>query len=418
MNSIVDIFISVRDQFNDHVMFGLGLLLLAGYGLGKAAERFKLPAITGFILAGLVLGDSAAGVVQKNISQYLNLVSQLALGIIAATIGCEFSIVKLKRLGKKIFLITVFQLLATFFLVSSCLIATGLDIFASLLLGAIATATAPAATVAIVQSLRARGIFIDYLYGAVALDDALCVILFSLIFAGVGAGAGGSQNVFRIVLHGLYEISISLAVGMAGGFLVHFLTFRLKLKNQILILAIAALFLVIAVTDKLNLSPLLANMMMGATFINLSPKNHKILDSLLPLTPPLYAAFFAIAGTELDLSSVTNISLLCMGLIYIVMRAAGKYAGVYGGARLAGAPVEIKKWLGLCMLPQAGVAIGLVMFIETSAAVSGGGWIDNDMMNLITGVVLFGVFVNELAGPPLSKYGIVKGALEPKLEPH
>ena len=417
MNSFIESILSFRDQFNSHVMFGLGFLLLVGYGLGKLAERYKLPAITGFILAGLLLGSSVTGFVPKHLSHYLDNVSQMALGIIAVTIGSEFSLPKLKKLGGKIILITFFQLLLTFLFVFFGLLLLGVDTAASLLLGAIATATAPAATVAIVQSMRVRGEFVDYLYGIVALDDAGCVVLFSVVFAIVGALAGvsGEGGVWKIVAHGFSEIGLSLLVGGVGGFLVHFLTLRQKHRNQIMILAVAVLFLVTALALSMKVSPLLANMMMGAVIINLGRRNHKILDSLHPLTPPLYAAFFAIAGTELDLTSMTNLSLLYVGVAYITLRAGGKYLGVFLGASAAKAPSEVKNYLGLCMLPQAGVAIGLVMFIETTMLGNGGGGFSHETMNMIIGVVLFAVFINELLGPPLSKYGLVKGVLDKKV---
>lgn len=416
MDSVIESVLSFRDQFNSHVMFGLGFLLVVGYGFGKLAEHYKLPAITGFILAGLLLGPSVTGLVHKNLSHYLDNVSQMALGIIAVTIGSEFSFAKLKKLGGKIILITVSQLLLTFLFVFFGLMVLGVGTAASLLLGAIATATAPAATVAIVQSMRVRGEFVDYLYGIVALDDAGCVILFSVIFAIVGtlAGVSGEVGVWKVIAHGFSEIGLSLLVGSVGGFLLHFLTLRQKHRNQIMILAVAVLFIVTAVAVSMDISPLLANMMMGAVVINLGRRNHKILDSLQPLTPPLYAAFFAIAGTELDLTSITNLSLLYVGLAYITLRAGGKYLGVFVGASAAKAPSEVKKYLGLCMLPQAGVAIGLVIFIETSMAGSKGGGFSADVINMIIGVVLFAVFINELLGPPLSKYGLMKGVLNKK----
>lgn len=415
MDAAIDLIINVRDQFNHHIMFGLALLLLVGYALGKLAEHYKLPAITGFIVAGLLMGESVTGVVHEHISHYLTNVSELALGIIAITIGSEFSFSKLKRLGAKIIVITIFQLLLTFLVVFVGLWLMGVALNTALLLGAIATATAPAATVAIVQSLRVRGEFVDYLYGIVALDDAGCVIVFSVVFAVVSSLAGDSgSGVGTIILHGLSEIGLSLVVGLVGGFVIHLLTYRQTRKNQVMILAMAVLFLVTAMAISLKLSPLLANMMMGATLINLSRRNHRVLDALQPLTPPLYAAFFAIAGTELNIASVADLSMLYVGVGYILLRAGGKYFGVLAGGAVTKAPVEVKNYLGLCMLPQAGVAIGLVLFIETSSAFAEGGGFSMEMMNLITSVVLFAVFVNELTGPPLSKFGLIKGVVEKK----
>jgi len=413
---LLDIVAQLRDSFNHHILFGLAALLLAGYVLGKFANRLKLPVITGFIVAGFLLGESVTGIVHENISHYLTSVTEVALGIIALTIGCEFSAAKLKRLGWKIIIITTAQLLLTFIVVTFGLILIHVPIHVSILLGAIATATAPAATVAIVQSLRVRGEFVDYLYGIVALDDAGCVILFSAVFAIVssiitGTGAGTAQ-IGHIIIHGLSEIGFSLILGLIAGFVLHFITYRQKLSNQLMILSVGMVFLVTAISVSLKLSPLLSNMMMGAVLINIARRNVRLLHVLEPLTPPLYAAFFAIAGTELKISEIASGTVLLIGLVYILYRMAGKYFGVLAGAAITKAPIEVKKYLGLCMFPQAGVAIGLVLFIETSPFFASASADTAGMMNLITSVVLFSVFINELVGPPLSKLGLVKGALD------
>ncbi|RKZ34620.1 hypothetical protein DRQ33_01795 [bacterium] len=413
LDILLNFFTHLRDTFNHHILFGLSALLLAGFLLGKLAQKLKLPTITGFIVAGFLLGESTTGIVHKNLTAYLTSITELALGIIAITIGSEFSFIKLKRLGIKIIIITVLQLLSTFIVVTIGLNLLGLPLNICLLLGAIATATAPAATVAIVQSMRVRGEFVDYLYGIVALDDAGCIILFSVVFAVVGSLIGGVQNIgiSSIIFAGILEIAVSILLGLLAGIMLHIITSRQKHKNELLILSIGMVFLLTAISVSLHFSLLLSNMMMGATVININQRNSRIIRNLEPLTPPLYAAFFAIAGTELRIDFLTSSTILLLGLAYILFRGAGKYLGVYVGAITAKAPQSVRKNLGLCMLPQAGVAIGLVLFIQTSPIFASPTAEIAKFITLITNIVLFSVFVNELVGPPLSKLGLTRGIL-------
>ncbi|KPJ53748.1 hypothetical protein AMJ39_03325 [candidate division TA06 bacterium DG_24] len=408
---ILNIFIHIRDTFNHHVIFSMGILLISGYVLGKLAERVKLPPITGYLVAGLFLGESLTGIIHAHMAESLQTVTEVALGIVAITIGGEFALGKLRRVGKGVIIITLFQLLLTFAVVSFCLTVFRLPLVYSLLLGAIASATAPAATVAIVQSLRVRGEFIDYLYGVVALDDAGCVLLFAVILAFAGSMLGGevSHGAWLVIGHALREVLLSLVLGLVAGIITHVATVRKFKVNEILIISLGMIFLTTAMSISLNLSPLITNMMMGAVLINLSRKNYRIFGIIEPITPPLYASFFAIAGTELQLGLLANTAILTLGGVYVISRLIGKYAGVYLGAVTAGSTAKVRRFLGLCMFPQAGVAIGLVLFLQASPVLNGASGDAQVMMARIANIVLFSVFINELIGPPLSKIGIVRG---------
>lgn len=404
--------LQVRDVFNQHALFGLAALLLGGYFLGKVAERVKLPNITGFIIAGFLLGESGAKLVPAHLGPFLTSVTEVALGVIALTIGAEFSLAKLRVLGVKIILITVTQLMMTFAAVSLGLWLVGLDMLYALLLGAIATATAPAATVVIVQSLRVRGEFVDYLYGIVAMDDAGCVVLFSVVFAFVGAALGdGTSHVAGLILQGFSEVGGSVLLGVVAGGLAHWVARGKRSKNELMILSVGMVFLTTGIAVSLHLSPLLANMAVGATLVNLARRNERLLRVLEPLTPPLYAAFFAIAGTELNPAVMASGAVLLVGGVYVLCRAAGKYGGVYLGALAVKAPRTVRDYLGLCMLPQAGVAIGLVLFIQTTPLLASASAEAMAAIDMITNVVLFSVFINEITGPPLSRLGLIKGVL-------
>jgi Kef-type K+ transport system membrane component KefB len=407
----LDRLLELRDLLNQHPLFALGILLVVGYLIGKLAGKAGLPEITGFIIAGLLIGDAVSGIVPRHMGEDLELVTEMALGLIALTIGGEFYWVKLKRLGMAIVIITLAQLFASFGIVAFVLFLLEMPLPFALLMGAIASATAPAATVAIVQSLRIKGPFVDYLYGVVALDDAGAVMLFGLAMAAASGmlAEGGEGHGVAVVLHAFGEVGLSVLLGIVTGFFIHVSAFRRRNENEIVILAIGILFLSTALAIVFRLSPLLANMIAGAILINLRADNHRIFHILRPLTPPIYALFFVIAGTELRPEIVTQIDVLILGGAYILARAAGKYAGVVLGARASGAPEPIRRFLGLCMFPQAGVAIGLVLLVEASPLLAGISGEYGTIVETMVNIVLLSVFVNELLGPPLSKYALVRG---------
>ncbi len=403
---------SIKEILTQHALFSVGILLLLGYFFGKAAAKLKLPEITGFIIGGLILGDSILGVIPHHMNQSLKIVTEIALGLIALTIGGEFYWVKLKRMGKAVVIITVVQILATFGLVSVGLSLAGMQTPFALLLGAIASATAPAATVAIVQSLRAHGIFIDYLYGVVALDDAGCVILFGIIFAVVSGMLGApseSANGLSVLSFAVLEVLLSVVIGVVSGYLIHRLTFKKNNTHEIMIITLGMFFLSTATAIVFHLSPLITNMAAGAIIINMSARNHRIFRILEPLTPPIYALFFVIAGTELQPQIIMQGNILMLGGIYILTRAIGKYGGVYTGCAIGKTTTPIRKYLGLCMLPQAGVAIGLVLLVQASPLLANLEPQYIEIIDNMVNIVLFSVFVNELTGPLLSKYAIIHG---------
>lgn len=422
MEVIFENLVSLRNLLSQHPLFTVGIMLVMGYFIGTLAEKVKLPEITGFILAGLIMGSTVTGIVPHEMEESLKVVTEVALGLIALTIGGEFYWAKLKRMGKEVVIITVVQIVLTFAAVSIGLVVFKMPLPFALLLGAIASATAPAATVAIVQSLRAHGVFVDYLYGVVALDDAGCVILFSVVFAiasgmllgdTAAAEAVGHAVVNHggasVIGHALLEVLLSIAAGLISGVVVHFSTWKKQNNNEIMIITIGIVFLFTAMAVIFRLSPLLTNMAAGAVIINFSPKNHRIFRSLEPFTPPIYALFFVIAGTELNPAVLIQKDILIFGIVYILLRAIGKYGGVYIGCRVSKVKGIITKHLGLCMLPQAGVAIGLVLMIQASPLMHQLSAEQILMVDRMVNIVLLSVFVNELVGPPVSRYAIIKG---------
>jgi Kef-type K+ transport system membrane component KefB len=398
--------IELRDGFSHHIVFGVGILLMGSYMMGRLAEKVRLPAITGFILAGLLLGPSCLGLVHEDLDEALASITEIALALIALVIGSEFSLKKLKSIGRSVLIITLFQLFGAFILVTSGLVLAGMRLEFAAILGAIASATAPAATVAIIRELKARGPFVDHLYGVVALDDAGCVLLFASIMAIAGNSLGSGTGFVHSVALAAVEIFMSLMLGAAAGWLLSSLTKKRRRINEILILSLGLILVLSAVSNTFHLSALLASMAAGAVMANLSRKTHRIVNTLDSISPPLYAAFFAIAGTELSLKVLTSPEILLLGGIFVLARAAGKIFGVHFGAYAAKSDPLIRKYLGYGMLPQAGVAIGLVLFLDTMPYFA----LHREITATLINIVLFSVLVNELSGPPLSRYAVVNGA--------
>jgi Kef-type K+ transport system membrane component KefB len=210
-------------------------------------------------------------------------------------------------------------------------------------------------------------------------------------------------------MHALQEVAFSVALGLVTGAIIHLLARNRSNSNEILITTLGVLFLATAAAVVFHLSPLLTNMAAGALIINVSPDNHRIFRILRPLSPPIYALFFVIAGTELQPAVLADPVILLLGGSYILSRAVGKYGGVWLGCFLAKTTTRIRTYLGICMLPQAGVAIGLVLLIEASPVMGALPASLQPMISTMVNIILLSVFVNELIGPPLSRFAIVRG---------
>ncbi|NQV17581.1 MAG: cation:proton antiporter [Armatimonadetes bacterium] len=399
----------IKFYFSHHIIFSAGLLLVFGYIFGQLSEKIKLPAITGYIFAGILVGGSGLKLIHHENLEILNILSEVTLSFIAVIIGGEFSFYKLRAYGKKIIILTFAQMFLTFFLVSFGLIFIGLSSYVAFLLGAIAAATAPAATVVIVEKLKAKGEFVDYLYGIVALDDAGTVILFSVAFAISTSLISGSNTSFlNSTFHAFLDILFSFIIGVFGGIAIHFSTAKKRNMNEIKIITLGILFITTSISISLELSPLIANMTVGMLLVNLSKKNVRILFALQPLTAPLYAIFFAIAGTELSLEIFKDKSVILAGFLFIILRAIGKYFGIYLSSIPLKIPPKVQKYLGLGLLPQAGVAIGLVLFVQASPVIKNASEAIQKEITVMINIVLMSVFFNELIGPVLSKIAILK----------
>jgi Kef-type K+ transport system membrane component KefB len=403
MADILQGLVGIRDYFHQNVIFGAGILLVCGFFGGRLAQKLRLPAITGYIVTGLLLGPSVLSLVPDTVAVQLEPIPHIALGLIAISIGGRFSMRQIRTLGKDTVSITLFQLVITFGAVTLLLIAFGATLPVALLLGAIASATAPAATVAVISEYRARGQMTDTLLATVALDDAGCIVLFSMTAAVCAVLAGGASRavVFSSVLKPLWELGGSILIGLVVGYVVHRLVVNRRDRNEMVVIVLGFVLFCSAVAMDLHLSPLMTNMVLGLTLVNLSSKNERIFRMLEPLEAPIYAAFFALAGTELQLNLLLHVGVL--GCVYIGARMAGKYLGSLLGAIVAGSSPVIRRYLGLCLFPQAGVAIGLVMIAQQNTYIAS----SEHAVQMVT-IVLTSVLVNELIGPPIARYAIFR----------
>jgi len=414
---MVELLAQLRNLFSQHVIFGTGILLISGYIMGKIAEKIHLPSITGYIIAGLALGESCLALIPSKEVYNLNAITEIALGLIALTIGAEFELTKLRRTGKAIVIITVTQAVFAFVCVAIAMLPFGVPLPYALLLGAIATATAPAATVIIVRELRARGEFIDYLYGVVALDDAICIVVFSIVFtiitplfSGVLQSSIELAGILAGFTRAMIELTYSALLGMVAGIVLHYMTRKRYKLNEVLIIAVATIFITTSLAIVFHLSLLIANMVLGAVVINISYKNRRIFHVIEPITPPVFALFFILAGTEVNMAIFVHGIVILYGIVFTVSRFIGKYSGSYLSALVTRSSSNIRNYLGFCLFPQAGVAIGLVLLVQTSPVVISASPEIREYLIMIINVVLFSVFLNELIGPLISRYGIIKGA--------
>ncbi len=391
-----------------HPLLGIGMMLLFGYALARLVQRIGLPEITGFIIAGLIMGGGGLAVVGEKAAEELAIITEIALGLIALTIGGELRIAKLRRIYHSVAWITGGQFVATFVLVSGLLLAAGMPLLFVLLLGVIATSTSPAAVVSVVRSTRARGAFVDQLFGTVALGAAITVASFGIVMGVLPAVIGSDSSVAELVFESISELSVSLFLGGLLGFLIYITTRSEQNQGEVLILTLGFLFLSTATAAAFGLSPLLMNMAAGAAVANLSAAGSRVMRALEPMTPPIYALFFVIAGTKLNPAILLGAEVLLFGTLFIVGRWVGKYFGTFGGVVLADGERNVRNWLGLSLFPQAGVALGLVLLLESAPALGHMPALAPGIVQTAVNVVLMAVFVNEISGPPIVKYAIYR----------
>ncbi len=380
------------------VLFYLALILLSGLIFGRAVKLIKLPNVTGYLLAGIILGPYCLKLLSPDLVSELELISEMALAFIAFSIGSEFKLSYLKKVGNMVIIIATAAALLAAVLVTASLVIIGVEFEIALLLGAIASATAPAATVMVIKQYNARGPVTESLLSVVAIDDAIAIILFGFSMAIVNSMQypGETPAAMSIVMP-VIEIVGSLLIGALLGFLFTFPLKYFKKDSNRLIITTGFVFFASAIASVMNLSPLLLCMSMGAVLVNISNSARAIFTLADGVTPPIYLMFFVVSGAGLNISILPEVGLI--GVVYIVTRFVGKVFGSYYGSVITKAPDTVKKYLGLTLIPQAGVAIGLSLIASRGLPM---------YAQPIRAVVLSATFVYELIGPILTKVSLKK----------
>jgi len=393
----------------------LGIAVAVGFGGGKLFQKLHVPQVVGYIVVGVFLGSSVLKLFGPQLLDQLTDINAFALGLIGFMIGSELRLSIFRRLGKTIFSILLFEALGAFLLVALGVFALTGKLYLGLLFGALASATAPAATVQVLWEYKARGRLTSTLLAIVGLDDAMALILYGFaISISKTLFANAGLSVFSIVVKPVEEILLSLAVGAIMGLGLSSLTRRMRNKGETLILSLAAILLCCGLAKSWGLSLILSNMAMGITLANMAPfggrRTYSVVQSFVP---PVYVLFFVLVGARLQVGLLPQMGVL--GLIYLVARSGGKMLGARLGAQISGAARVVKRYLGICLISQAGVAVGLAIDVHREFFQLGeaGAQVGIMVINIITATT----FMLELIGPPCVRWAIVKAgeAGKPKL---
>ena len=395
--------------------------LFAGLLMTRVTNIFKLPDVTAYLIVGVIIGPSilgklgiqGIGFTSFEEVDSLSIISDVALGFIAFAIGNKFKLSEIKHIGKQAFVIGIFQAVVATLCVDVVLILLHyimpdiVTIPMAITLGAIAAATAPAATLMVVKQYKANGPVTDILLPVVALDDAVGLVIFAASFGTASAMISGNANVLNLIVEPILEIVASLLLGSVVALILTYLESKFFSNTNRLILIIASIIITVAIAKASfsvgsfggSFSPLLVCMMLGTVFCNVCPLSGELMDIADKWSQPILVLFFVLSGAELDLSVFQNPIVIVVGIIYVLTRSFGKYIGARISADMVGSKEVIKKYLGITLLPQAGVALGMSAIVARSLGANG---------LLIRNITLFGVLIYELIGPTLTKIALEK----------
>lgn len=381
-----------------NLLYYLAVLLFSGLVFAKLIKKLKLPDVTGYLIGGLLIGPGVLGLLPLATTESLSLISDMALAFIAFTVGGEFKLSYFKRVGATPIVIAIFESLCAVLLVCAGLLLIGAELPFALVLSAIAAATAPAATIMVIKQYKARGPVTETLLAVVAIDDAVALIAFGFAVAIAQTLTNpAAASILSAVMSPVIEVLGALVLGAVLGFIFTFALRFFKTRDNRLALVIGFVFLASSLASAFNFSALLLCMMLGATYTNLSKTSSEIYNLCDHLTPPLFMMFFVLSGADLDLSILPSIGLV--GIVYVILRVAGKWLGAALGAKLMKAPEKVCRYLGPALIPQAGVAIGLTFVAQTVVP---------QFAPTIRAVVLCATLIYELVGPACSKATLQK----------
>lgn len=415
------------------VLLSISITLIAGLLMSRLAKVCQLPAVTAYIIAGIIIGPFCLGAIPAFQSVdglffpsieavgAFKIITEVATGFIAFSIGNEFRLSSLKKTGKQATIIGILQAVAATLVVDAALIGLHfmmpdkISLPAAITLGAIASATAPAATLMVVNQYKSKGPLTDLLLPIVALDDAVGLILFAVSFGiAKSIAGGGSLDFISVIVEPVLEVVVSLVLGAIMGVIFHFTERFFHSRSKRMSISIAFVLLTVALTTikfdiagvHVGFSTLLTCMMLGTIFCNICDVSEEIMDRTERWTAPLYVLFFALSGAELDFSAFADVAVIGIGIVYILARCIGKYFGAFGSAKMVKCDPKVTKFLGVTLFPQAGVALGMTITAMELGSVDGA---------FIRNIVLFSVLVYELVGPMLTKLSLqAAGEIEPE----
>ncbi len=409
------------------VLLSLSIALFVGLMLSRLAKLVKLPAVTAYLVAGILIGPYLLGafgikglgfVSMEDVKSY-GILCDAALGFIAFSIGNEFRLSQLKKTGKQATVIGIVQAVFTTLLVDAALIGLHfiipqqLPLSSAIVLGAVASATAPAATLMVVRQYKAKGPVTDILLPIVALDDAVGLVLFAVSFGIAKALISGQVDLLSVVLEPVVEVIGSLLLGAVMGFMFHYCERFFHSRSKRLAMSVTFVLLTVALSQisfhigpvHLGFSSLLVCMMLGTVFCNVCDFSEELMERVDRWTAPLFVLFFVLSGAELELATFQNLLVVCVGLVYILFRSMGKYFGANFSSKITHCDPNIVKYLGITLLPQAGVALGMAMKAETLGPEGA----------IVANITLFSVLIYELVGPFLTKVALLKaGEIKPE----
>lgn len=401
-------------------LLALSIAMFAGLMMSRVAKKLGLPAVTSYLVAGILIGPYCLGrlgvpglgfISSDNVSTY-RVIEETALGFIAFAMGNEFRVTELKKIGKSATVIAVFQALVATLFVDLALfgvhliIPEKLPMGAVLTLGAVATATAPAATLMVVKQYKAEGPLTRMLLPVVALDDVVGLVVFAVSFGIAKALQSGAIDMISVIVNPIVEVICSLVLGAVLGFLFHYSEKFFHSNSKRMGISITFVFLGVALSMlhfhvgpvEIGFSSLLTCMMLGTVFCNLCDFSEELMDRVDKWTAPLMVLFFVISGAGLEFSVLSDIAIILVGIVYIIARSAGKIMGASVSAGFMKCEPAIKKYLGVTLLPQAGVALGMSMTAMQLGEVG----------VIIRNVALMAVLIYELVGPLLTKIALDK----------
>lgn len=412
-------------------LLSISVAMFAGLMMSRVVKPLKLPAVTGYLIAGLLIGPFVLGALGMDGLGFtslkkvegLKIISEVALGFIAFDIGNEFRLSQLKAIGKKATVIAVIQALSATVLVDCSILILHLlmpdkiTVPVALTLGAVATATAPAATLMVVNQYKAKGPLVDILLPIVALDDAVGLIVFAVSFGiAKSLSSGVAISIISVLINPMLEVVGSFALGTILGLIYTFVEKFFHSRSKRLSVAITFVILAVALSKlemrfpgselEIGFSPLLVCMMLATIFCNICPSSEELMAKTERWTAPLFILFFVLSGAELDLSVFKSGAVVLVGIVYIIFRSAGKILGATFSSKLMKCEPTVQKYLGITLLPQAGVALGMSIQVAAELGQEGA---------IIRSIILFSVLIYELVGPLLTKIALTKaGEISPK----